>query len=174
MRNPMGWRGYGADIWGLTASDGPFDGELLIDGQTRRFHSYWARGISTKEQNDDGTIAPTAAVASIAFTPELSVRAAVAMREQFGGLAWGQYGFLDAFNPTLRDGTPPLTHGTIVPGQGWVDGDYLGIDQGPILLMLENWRTELVWKTMRNNPYIVRGLRRAGFSGGWLAQASAP
>lgn len=174
IRNPMGWRGYGADIWGLTASDGPFDGEMVIDGQTRRFHSYWARGISTKEQNDDGTIAPTAAVASIAFTPELSVRAAVAMREQFGGLAWGQYGFLDAFNPTLREGSPPLTHGTIVPGQGWVDGDYLGIDQGPILLMLENWRTELVWKTMRTNPYIVRGLRRAGFSGGWLGQAASP
>ena len=169
MRNPLGWRGYDADVWGLTASDGPFGGTLTIDGTSRRFHTYWARGISTAEQNDDGTIAPTAAVASIAFTPELATRATVAMRERFGGLAWGQYGFLDAFNPTLRDTTVRLQHGSVVPGQGWVDGDYLGIDQGPILAMLENWRSELVWNTMRRNPYIVQGLRRAGFSGGWLS-----
>lgn len=168
MRNPNGWRGYGADIWGLTASDGPFDRTLTIDGVPRRFHSYWARGVSTREVNDDGTIAPTAAVSSIVFTPALSIRATVAMRESFGGLAWGDYGFLDAFNPTLREPVDSLQHGRIVPGQGWVDGDYLGIDQGPILLMLENWRSELVWKTMRRNPYIVRGLRRAGFTGGWL------
>lgn len=174
IRNPKGWRGYGADIWGLTASDGPFDGVRVIDGQTRRFHTYWARGVSTAEQNDDGTIAPTAAVASIAFSPELATRAAVAMREQFGGLAWGQYGFLDAFNPTLRDTTVTLQHGRVVANQGWVDDDYLGIDQGPILVMLENWRSELVWKTMRRNPYIVRGLQRAGFRGGWLDEAPAP
>jgi hypothetical protein len=174
MRNPNGWRGYGADIWGLTASDGPFDRTVVIDGVPRRFHSYWARGVSTREQNDDGTIAPTAAVSSLVFTPELSIRATVAMREAFGGLAWGEYGFFDAFNPTLRDPVDSLQHGRIVPGQGWVDGDYLGIDQGPILLMLENWRSELVWKTMRRNPYIVRGLRRAGFTGGWLESARSP
>ena len=95
------------------------------------------------------------------------------MREQFGGIAFGQYGFLDAFNPTLRDATVRLQHGRVDPQHGWVDGDYLGIDQGPIIAMLENWRTELVWKTMRTNPYIVRGLRRAGFSGGWLNNAPA-
>ncbi len=172
IRNPMGWRGYGADMWGLTASDGPFDGTMDIDGVTRRFHTYWARGVSTRETNDDGTLAPTAAVSSIVFTPELSVRAAVSMREQFNGLAWGQYGFLDAFNPTLRSAPPKLQHGHVVPGDGWVDDDYLGIDQGPILVMLENWRTELVWKTMRRNPYIVRGLQRAGFRGGWLDATS--
>lgn len=168
QRNPGGWRGYGPEVWGLTASDGPFDGTLVIDGVSRRFHTYWARGVSTREQNDDGTIAPTAAVSSIVFTPELSIAATRAMREQFGGLAWGRYGFLDAFNPTLREPGPRLQHGHIVPGQGWVDDDYLGIDQGPILLMLENWRSALVWRTMQRNPYIVTGLRRAGFRGGWL------
>jgi hypothetical protein len=172
IRNPMGWRGYSAEIWGLTASDGPFNGTMTIDGVERRFHTYWARGISTREQNDDGTIAPTAALASIAFTPDVSVRAAVAMREQFNGIAWGRYGFLDAFNPTLRVAPAALQHGHVVEGYGWVDDDYLGIDQGPILVMLENWRTELVWKTMRRNPYIVRGLQRAGFRGGWLEQAT--
>jgi len=91
------------------------------------------------------------------------------MREGFGGIAWGQYGFLDAFNPTLREAPArPLQHGHVVPGQGWVDYDYLGIDQGPILAMLENHRSALVWKTMRHNPYLIRGLRRAGFRGGWL------
>jgi hypothetical protein len=61
-----------------------------------------------------------------------------------------------------------VKHGRIQPGIGWFDGDYLGIDQGPIIAMIENYRSELVWKTMRENPHIVRGLTRAGFSGGWL------
>lgn len=173
MQNPMGWRGYSADVWGLTASDGPFDGTVTIDGTSRTFHTYWARGVSAAERRDDGTIAPTAALSSIVFAPELAAPAAVAMREQFGGIAFGQYGFLDAFNPTLRDASVRLQHGRVDPQHGWVDSDYLGIDQGPIIAMLENWRTELVWKTMRTNPYIVRGLRRAGFSGGWLNNAPA-
>ncbi len=159
--------------WPKGGSDGPFDGTVTIDGTPRTFHTYWARGISAAERRDDGTIAPTAALSSIVFAPELAAPAAVAMREQFGGIAFGQYGFLDAFNPTLRDATVRLQHGRVDPQHGWVDGDYLGIDQGPIIAMLENWRTELVWKTMRTNPYIVRGLRRAGFSGGWLNNAPA-
>jgi len=57
---------------------------------------------------------------------------------------------------------------------GWVDGDYLGIDQGPILLMIENWRSDLIWRLMRKSPYIIQGLRRAGFTGGWLSSAPAP
>jgi hypothetical protein len=171
IQNPMGWRGYGADVWGLTASDGPLDGTITIDGTPRTFHTYWARGIAAAERRDDGTIAPTAAVASIVFAPELVVPATVAMREGFGGIAFGTYGFLDAFNPTLRDTNARLQHGRVDSQHGWVDTDYLGIDQGPIIAMLENWRTELVWKTMRTNPYIVRGLKRAGFAGGWLDRA---
>ncbi len=171
ITNPLGWRGYGENVWGLTASDGPLDSTLTINGTPRRFHSYWARGVSATEQRDDGTIAPTAAVSSIVFAPELTVPATVAMREGFGGIAFSTYGFLEAFNPTLRDPTLPLRHGRVDPQHGWVDVDYLGIDQGPIIAMLENWRSELVWKTMRTNPYIVRGLRRAGFTGGWLNTA---
>lgn len=172
MTNPMEWRGYGANIWGLTASDGPFDGTVTIDGTARTFHSYWARGVSAVERNDDGTIAPTAAVASINFAPELVAPATVAMREYGDGMVFGQYGFLDAFNPTLRVSSVPLQHGRVHPQHGWVNGDYLGIDQGPIITMLENWRTGLIWKVMRQNPHIVRGLRRAGFSGGWLDEAA--
>jgi hypothetical protein len=55
-----------------------------------------------------------------------------------------------------------------VPSIGWFDTDYLGIDQGPIIAMIENYRTDLVWKTMRKNKYIINGLKKAGFTGGWL------
>jgi hypothetical protein len=81
---------------------------------------------------------------------------------------YGEYGFLDALNPSLDDPVD-VTAGAIVPGVGWFDDQYLGIDQGPIVLMIENYRSGLIWELMRDNPYIVRGLCRAGFSGGWIA-----
>jgi hypothetical protein len=97
------------------------------------------------------------------------------MRRRYGEDLYTTYGFLDSFNPTFTATDFPLQHGRVVPGKGWFDGDYLGIDQGPIVAMIENYRSELVWKTMRKNPYVVTGLRRAGFSGGWLdAAAAAP
>jgi hypothetical protein len=168
--NPNGWRGYSADAWGLTASDGPLDATLTIDGRARQFHTYWARGAGGDEINDDGTIAPTAVGGSVAFAPEAAIPSLAAMRRRYGDALFGRYGFLDAFNPTLRaPGGPPLHHGHVVPNVTWVDNDYLGIDQGPILAMVENQRSELVWRLMRKNPYIVRGLCRAGFTGGWLA-----
>ena len=95
--------------------------------------------------------------------------ALVSMRRTYGDALFGQYGFVDAFNPTLRTTGPPLHHGRIVEGLSWFDTDYLGIDQGPILAMTENWRSELVWKLMHGNADIVRGMCRAGFTGGWLA-----
>lgn len=166
--NPGEWRGYGPNAWGLSASDGPIDTTLVVDGRTRAFHTYWARGAGADELNDDGTIAPTAAGGSIAFAPEVVVPVLAAMRRTYGEPLFGRYGFVDAFNPTLRTPGPPLHHGRIVPGVGWFDIDYLGIDQGPILLMTENYRTGMLWRLMRGNPYIVRGLCRAGFTGGWL------
>jgi len=93
-----------------------------------------------------------------------------AMRDRYGTQLYQQYGFLDAFIPSLRT-VLPLHHGRIDPTLGWFDNDYLGIDQGPIIAMIENYRSELVWKWMRRSPYIVRGLRRAGFTGGWLDAA---
>ena len=166
IANPGGWAGYGADVWGLTACDGPGDFTHTIDGRAREFFSYSARGPGDR---DDGTIAPTAAAASIAFEPELATRAIQAMHARYGRGIYTRYGFLDSFNPTLTDASAPLRHGRVVPGIGWVDGDYLGIDQGPILIGIENARTGLVWQTLRRNPHIRRGLMRAGFTGGWLA-----
>ena len=169
VANPARWRGYGATTWGLTASDGPLDSTFAIDGQARTFHTYWARGAGTDAVNDDGMIAPTAAGGSIAFAPEIVVPALAAMRREYGDPLFGRYGFVDAFNPTLRTTGPPLHHGRIVDGRAWFDTDYLGIDQGPILAMTENWRTGFVWTLMRGNASVARGLCRAGFSGGWLA-----
>jgi hypothetical protein len=166
--NPMGWEGYGENVWGLTACDGPMDATLTIRGQTRTFHSYWPRGASLTYVNDDGTIAPAAAAGSVPFAPEISIPALREMTRRWADNLCNQYGFLDAFNPTLRDTRVAPKHGKIVPGIGWFDIDQLGIDQGPIVTMIENYRSELVWRTMRRNPYIIAGLKRAGFTGGWL------
>jgi hypothetical protein len=167
IENPGGWVGYGADLWGLTACDGPVEGRFELLGKTREVHTYWARGASYNDVRDDGTIAPTAAGASIAFEPEICVRGLRHMERTYGGDLYSKYGFLDSFNPSLQLDVK-VQHGRIVPGIGWFDTDYLGIDQGPILAMIENARTGLVWNTMRRNPQIVRGLKRAGFTGGWL------
>ena len=170
VANPMSWTGYGDQVWGLTASDGPANVTLTLDGQTRQFHTYWARGASFAETTDDGTIAPAAAGGSVAFTPEIAIPALIAMRQAYGPHLFSTYGFLDAFNPTFTAAVP-VERGTVDPALGWFDSDYLGIDQGPMLAMVENYRTGLVWRYMRRNPAIVRGLARAGFTGGWLAQA---
>ncbi len=173
IENPRGFRGYGARLWGLTACDGPLNGKVTIDGRERTFTTYEGRGASFNRITDDGTVAPAAAAGSIAFAPGLVIPLLEAIRDDHGARAFSTYGFVDALNPTL-DVATPVDAGVIVPGVGWYDTDWLGIDEGPILAMIENYRTGLVWKTMRRNPHIVRGLRRAGFSGGWLDSAPVP
>jgi hypothetical protein len=169
--NPKGWTGYGENIWGLTASDGSADTELTFAGEKRRFRTYYARGVG-EGAIDDGTIAPTAAAASIAFAPEIVIPAVEEMHRRYGEHIYGKYGFVDAFNPSF-DYDVPIQHGRRIAGFGWVDNDYLGIDQGPIVAMIENHRSDLVWRTMRTNPHIRRGLLRAGFTGGWLDAPNA-
>jgi hypothetical protein len=130
-----------------------------LDGRERRFQTYAARGVSVDWVNDDGTIAPTAAGGSVAFSPEICIPALKAMRNRHGDRLFREFGFADAFNMTFVTPSTP---------QGWYDIDYLGIDQGPIALMIENLRNGFVWEVMKKNPYIVRGLKRAGFTGAWL------
>jgi hypothetical protein len=168
--NPEGFAGYGPDVWGLTACDGPADVTLDVNGRSVRFFSYAARGAGAGDVRDDGTLAPAAAAGSLPFTPELSVRALRTMASRWGDDLFGSYGFRDAFNPTFTF-FAALKHGRVVARKGWFDVDALGIDQGPILAMIENQRSGLIWRTMRKNPAVVRGLTRAGFTGGWLREA---
>lgn len=132
IENPGGFAGYSSTIWGLTACDGPA--------------GYSARG-APPGQNDDGTIAPTAAGGSIPFTPTESVEALQAMYTTYGSQLWGPYGFGDAFNP----------------GASWFGSEVIGIDQGPIVVMIENYRTGRVWDTFMKNPVIAAGLAAASF-----------
>jgi hypothetical protein len=165
IANPEGWTGYGADVWGLTASDGPGDMKLTVGGRTRAFHGYEARGMAS---SDDGTLAPTAMVSSLPFAPEIVVPGIRGLLRRYGAQIYGAYGFVDAFNPSFPASARPAT-GAVVAGAGWVDVDRLGIDQGPIIAMIENHRTGLVWNVMRKSGYLRRALSRAGFTGGWLA-----
>src|SRR5207237_9024936 len=85
IADPSGWRGDSADAWGLTASDGALDSLMSVDGKTRQFHTYWARGAGAEEIPDDGTIAPTAVGGSVPFAPEVTIPALMAMRRTYGG-----------------------------------------------------------------------------------------
>ena len=163
IANPGRWKGYGELVWGLTASDGPLDaaGDARASAGAMPFHAYWARGAGPGASWDDGTIAPTAAGGSVPFAPEAAIPTLVNFRDRFGDRLYGQYGFKDAFNLSYPDksGAP----------QGWFDKQYLAIDQGPILLMIENYRTGFVWELLKKSAYVTAGLRKAGFTGGWLA-----
>ncbi len=172
--NPNNWVGYSADIWGWSASDGPgySKDKYSVNGIQRTFNSYMARGVSAERVVDDGTVVPTAAGGSVAFAPDVAIAALMAMREQYGTRLYTRYGFKDAFNPSFIFADAGSKSGSVDPVKGWVARDYIGIDQGPILAMLENHRSGLVWRVMRKNPHIVRGLKRIGFTGGWLDEAT--
>ena len=170
IANPMGWKDYGPEIWGITASDGPGTARFPYAGERRFFRGYAGRGMGGVGTYDDGTLAPTAAAASIAFAPEIVLPALATMRARYGDHLYSTYGFIDAFNPSFDFNAHPK-NGMRVAGLGWFDGDYLGIDEGPIIAMIENYRSDLIWRVMRGNPYVRRGLTRAGFTGGWLEVA---
>ncbi len=157
IRNPGGFAHYGEFCWGLTASDGPGKATRTIDGVKRRFFDYRARGVP--DGPDDGTIAPWAVIASLPFAPEIVLpTVADFQRWQVEGVQ--RYGFKATFNPTFP------VHG--VPN-GWVSPWYFGINEGPVVAMIENHQSGLVWRLMRGSPPIVAGLRAAGFTGGWLS-----
>ena len=91
-----------------------------------------------------------------------------AMQARYGDASFTRYGFVDAFNPTFPLARPETVGRRRRSGRAGSTTNYLGIDQGPIVLMAENHRSGLVWKVMKKNPHIVRGLCRAGFTGGWI------
>src|SRR2546430_17737083 len=99
--NPMAWNGYRNQIWGLTACDGPVNTTVVLNGRTRQFHTYWARGVSLAETNDDGTLAPTAAGGAAPFAPEAALPALLTIRETDGAKLISTYGFRDGLNPAV-------------------------------------------------------------------------
>ncbi len=145
IRNPKQWEGYGENCWGITASDGPGPATLEIKGRKREFFAYIARGVP--DGPDDGTIAPWAAAASLPFAPEI-VLPALDRFDELKLRTGNPYGYKATYNPTF----PPK------PGQktGWVSPLHMGINQGPIVLMIENYRSELIWRLMRKCPYLVK------------------
>jgi hypothetical protein len=157
IHNPREYQGYGENAWGITASDGPGPALLKIDGVERHFFDYEARGAPYGP--DDGTIAPWAAAASLPFAPEIVLPALQYVSDVYPEMT-SEYGFKCSFNPTFDTGDEGE--------RGWVSKGYYGLDQGPIVIMIENYRTGFFWELMKKCPYVVAGLRRAGFSGGWL------
>jgi hypothetical protein len=158
VHNPMQFVGYGEHCWGFTACDGPGWVKRVVDGVERQFFDYIARGAPFGP--DDGTVAPWVVVASLPFAPEIVVPTV----RHLDGLKLGgkdrPYGFKASFNQTFRVDDNPTGW--------WVTPYQFGIDQGPVVLMIENYRTGLIWNLLRRFPYLVAGLRRAGFTGGWL------
>jgi len=158
ITNPLGFKGYGSDCWGITASDGPGPTTLKLDGIERQFFDYVGRGVPYGP--DDGTIAPWAVVTSLPFAPEIVLPAIDYLLNEVDLRVGNPYGFKATFNPTY----PSKSHNPY----GWTSPWHYGINQGPINPMIENYRTGLIWQLMRTCPYVVNGLRRAGFTGGWL------
>ncbi|MEO8626491.1 MAG: glucoamylase family protein [Betaproteobacteria bacterium] len=156
--NPLKFVGYGDRCWGVTACEGPGPRTLKVDGIERQFFDYLGRGVPYGP--DDGTLAPWAVVASLPFAPEIVLPALDYCVHDVRLMDSNPYGFKASFNPTypVNSDNPYC----------WVSPWHFGLNQGPIILMIENYRTGAPWRWMRNCPYIVSGLRRAGFSGGWL------
>ncbi len=129
LRNPNGYKGYGENAWGFTAS-------------------YSVKGYAAHHpDNDLGVISPTAALSSIPYTPEYSMQVLRYFYETLGDRLWGEYGFYDAYSET----------------ENWFPQRYLAIDQGPIVVMIENYRSRLLWKLFMRAPEIQHGLKRLGF-----------
>src|SRR6267378_7051567 len=101
IANPEGWAGYGRDVWGITACDGPGDFTRTFNGKQRRFMGYAGRGMGGPATYDDGTIAPYAAGSSVVFAPEIALPALAAMYERYGRAIYGRYGFY-AFNQSFN------------------------------------------------------------------------
>lgn len=158
IRNPQEFPMYGEHCWGVTASDGPGPATLKIDGVELQFFDYLARGVPYGP--DDGTLSPWAVVASLPFAPEIVLPTLQYFINNIELEQAETYGFKATFNPTY-----PVKSGS---EYGWVSPWNYGLNQGPIILMIENYRSEFLWRLMRRCPYIVEGLQRAGFTGGWL------
>ena len=164
--NPLGYECYGADCWGITASDGPGPAERQIRGVMRRFYDYEGRGAP--DGIDDGTLAPWAVIASLPFAPEIVLPTIHHFTHALPRCHHERYGFKASFNQTWTELPAADTPA------GWHSPYCFGLNLGPIVLMIENHRSGMVWNLMRGCDWITTGLRRAGFEGGWLRAEERP
>jgi hypothetical protein len=162
LRNPLWFKGYGENCWGISAGLGPGFLKQRAEGNIeRQFYGYVARGVPFGP--DDGTLAPWAVVASLPFAPEIVLPALRHFRDAYPEVL-SEDGLLTSFNPSFDTGD--RAH------HGWLSPEHLGLNQGPVALMIENFRSGLLWCLMRECPAIVTGLRRAGFRKGWLGSST--
>ena len=154
-RNPHGFAGYDEHCWGLTACDGPSLQLPELANQRRRLFGYAARGVPYGP--DDGTLSGWAALASLPFAPEIALCAAHHMLQRYPEMLCADQ-YSSSFNPTLAS----------ADRGAWVSAGHFGLDQGIVVMMIENHRSQLIWQLMRDCPCVGTGLRRAGFRGGWL------
>ena len=152
-RNPLEFAGYGEHCWGITATDGPGFETRRVNGIERQFYDYNARGAPYGP--DDGTLAPWVVVASLPFAPEIVIPTIRAMMKLDLGVTT-RYGFWPSFNQTYAVPDSPTGW--------WVTPYHFGIDQGPVILMIENYRTGLIW-----NDHAPLPLRRGGAAPGGLS-----
>jgi hypothetical protein len=157
IKNPMNFKHYSKNNWGFTASDGPGPATIMIDGVEVIFYDYVARGVPFGP--DDGTISPWAVVASLPFAPDIvlnTVRHAIKRLKEKNS---DNDGFDASFNPAYQTG---------VEKNGWVSPWKFGLNEGPMVIMIENFRSKLIWSIIKKCSYMKSGLRLAGFKGGWL------
>lgn len=157
--NPKGLSDTYANYWDQNVNHTLINREYCIKNP-KNFEGYgtvnWGLTASDDHQgydahsptNDNGTITPTAALSSMPYTPNESLQALRNFYYNFNGKLWGQYGFYDAFNKS----------------ENWYSNQYLAIDQGPIIVMIENYRTGLLWDLFMSSPEIKQGLTKLGFT----------
>ena len=153
--NPNNFHGYSDHIWGLSACQGPDGERTMRDGRRHQFLGYAARGVTCGP--DDGTLVPWAAATCLAHAPEVAMA--------------GLHAVLNAYPSALRNGRFVGAINPSVPGEsaaGWIAPHCFGIDQGLVVMMIENARSGLVWDLTRRSAVFGRGLKRLGFKGGWL------
>jgi hypothetical protein len=157
-RNPRRFAGYGRDLWGITAGDGPDNTNIRLGIRDQRFFGYTARGVPYGP--DDGTIAPWAMLATLPFAPESALAGTRHLLDRYPQVC-KRNRFSSGFNPSR-----------IEDGNAWLSTGWYGLDQGLLVMMIENYRSGLTWDLTRRSPILRRGLERAGFDGGWLTGAA--
>ena len=155
QRNPHQFTGYDENCWGLSACDGPSDEQPDVPNEPRRLFGYAARGVPYGP--DDGTLSASSVLASLPFAPEIVLPTLRNMMARYPDIL-PEGRLPSGFNPTL----------TAAGGRAWVSEGHYGLDQGIVLMMIENHRTEFFWRLMRRCSYVTNGLQNAGFLGGWL------